>query len=180
MIIVISPAKTLDFDPINLGLSTNPSFLDESKVLISELQEKEPKDIASLMSLSDKLATLNYDRYQNWQGQRQLNSNAKQAMFVFKGDVYKGLEADTFNMAWPKTIQSINHDQFKAHFERKLKPYVIIMNNKQDESYIVREKYKTNEKLKHYMYAGQWIIFSLIGFYLCLFLIRSSFWIKEK
>ena len=97
MIIVISPAKTLDFDPINLGLSTNPSFLDESKVLISELQEKEPKDIASLMSLSDKLATLNYDRYQNWEGQRQLNSNAKQAMFVFQGDVYKGLEADTFN-----------------------------------------------------------------------------------
>ena len=41
MIIVISPAKTLDFDPINLGLSTNPSFLDESKVLISELQEKD-------------------------------------------------------------------------------------------------------------------------------------------
>ncbi|GIS26862.1 MAG: hypothetical protein CM15mP127_12350 [Gammaproteobacteria bacterium] len=49
------------------------------------------------MSLSDKLATLNYDRYQNWEGQRQLNSNAKQAMFVFQGDVYKGLEADTFN-----------------------------------------------------------------------------------
>ena len=43
MIIVISPAKTLDFDPINVGLSTSPSFLDESKVLISELQEKEPK-----------------------------------------------------------------------------------------------------------------------------------------
>ena len=97
MIIVISPAKTLDFDPINVGLSTSPSFLDESKVLISELQEKEPKDIASLMSLSDKLATLNYDRYQNWEGQRQLNSNTKQAMFVFQGDVYKGLEADTFN-----------------------------------------------------------------------------------
>lgn len=97
MIIVISPAKTLDFEPINVGLSTSPSFLDESKVLIGELQEKEPKDIASLMSLSDKLATLNYDRYQNWEGQRQLNSNAKQAMFVFQGDVYKGLEADTFN-----------------------------------------------------------------------------------
>ena len=97
MIIVISPAKTLDFDPINVGLSTSPSFLDESKILISELQEKEPKDIASLMSLSDKLATLNYDRYQNWEVQRQLNSNAKQAMFVFQGDVYKGLEADTFN-----------------------------------------------------------------------------------
>ena len=97
MIIVISPAKTLDFDPINVGLSTSPSFLDESKALISELREKEPKDIASLMSLSDKLATLNYDRYQNREGQRQLNSNAKQAMFVFQGDVYKGLEADSFN-----------------------------------------------------------------------------------
>ena len=43
------------------------------------------------------------------------------------------------------------------------------MSDKQNESYIIREKYKTNEKLKHYMYAGQWIIFSLIGLFVFIF-----------
>ena len=62
----------------------------------------------------------------------------------------------------------------------KLESYILVMNENQDNSYINNRIVKKNSELKHYMYAGQWIIFSLIGFYLCLFLIRSSFWIKEK
>ena len=98
MIILLSPAKTLDYETPSINIShTTPNLLSNSKKLIKSLKGKKPEEISNLMNISDKLATLNYERYQNWEGQRQLNSNAKQAMFVFQGDVYKGLGADTFN-----------------------------------------------------------------------------------
>ena len=66
MIIVLSPAKTLDYDFEANNKHSVPSFLGQSSELIKQLKQKEPKDIASLMGLSDKLASLNYDRYQSW------------------------------------------------------------------------------------------------------------------
>ena len=66
MIIVLSPAKTLDYEFDATGSHSVPAFLSQSSKLIKQLKNKEPKDIASLMGLSDKLATLNYDRYQSW------------------------------------------------------------------------------------------------------------------
>ena len=65
MIIVLSPAKTLDYEFEASGNYSVPAFLGQSTKLIGQLKKKEPKDIASLMGLSDKLATLNYDRYQS-------------------------------------------------------------------------------------------------------------------
>jgi hypothetical protein len=61
------------------------------------LTTKEPKDIASLMGLSDKLATLNFDRYQSWSAAKKTSADSQPALFVFQGDVYQGLQADTFN-----------------------------------------------------------------------------------
>ena len=90
------------------------------------------------------------------------------------------LESDECDIPWPKTIQSVQYEKLRDHFDRELKPFIVVMSHKQQESYIIRDRYKSNEKLKHYMYAGQWFIFSLIGLYLCIFLIRSTFWIKEK
>ena len=66
MIIVLSPAKTLDYDFEANNKHSVPSFLGQSSKLIKQLKQKEPKDIGSLMGLSDKLASLNYDRYQSW------------------------------------------------------------------------------------------------------------------
>ena len=94
MIIVLSPAKTLDYEfDVNSEHSV-PAFLGQSSKLISELKKKEPKDIASLMGLSDKLATLNYDRYQSWSPSKKLSYDSKPSMLVFKGDVYQGLQAE--------------------------------------------------------------------------------------
>ncbi len=97
MLIVLSPAKTLDYEtPPTTKKSTQPVMLDESEILIKELRKLAPQDISKLMKISDKLGTLNYDRYQQWQ-QPFTKDNAKQAMLAFKGDVYTGLDAESFN-----------------------------------------------------------------------------------
>ncbi len=95
MIIVVSPAKALDFaTSAPIQEYTQPLFLDQSAQLIDLLQGKTPAEIARLMSLSDKLAALNVARYASWSRPFSLE-NAKQAVYAFDGDVYEGLDAAT-------------------------------------------------------------------------------------
>lgn len=95
MLMVISPAKTLDFDTAPVTSShTQPRYLDDSGKLIERLRKMSTADIASLMKLSDKLAGLNAARYESWRTPFTLD-NAKQAVLAFKGDVYTGLDAES-------------------------------------------------------------------------------------
>ena len=97
MIIVLSPAKTLDYSSSeNISDFSSPEFLNKSKNLINELKKKNAKEISSLMKLSEKLTSLNLERYQNWKAQKKPSDNAKQSIYVFKGDVYQGLDVDSF------------------------------------------------------------------------------------
>jgi cytoplasmic iron level regulating protein YaaA (DUF328/UPF0246 family) len=105
MIIVLSPAKTLDYEFESNHEHSVPAFLNKSSKLIGELKEKEPKDIASLMGLSDKLALLNYDRYQSWSASKTVSKDSKPSMLVFKGDVYQGLQAEDLSKAEMKFAQ---------------------------------------------------------------------------
>ena len=96
MLMVISPAKTLDFDsPLATSKNSQPRLLDQSQQLINELQKLAPHDISTLMSVSDKIGTLNFDRFQAWQ-QPFNEDNARAAVLAFKGDVYTGMQAETF------------------------------------------------------------------------------------
>ncbi len=97
MLVVISPAKTLDFEtaPI-IRKSSQPLYLDDAQVLVQQLQQLAPHQLSSLMSISDKLGELNYDRYQAWRRPFSLD-NAKQALLAFKGDVYTGLNPEQFS-----------------------------------------------------------------------------------
>lgn len=93
MKIIISPAKSLDFEskaPTSLYSTSN--FLGESKKVHKKLKTISRKGLSDLMKISDGLASLNYDRNQNWQPPFTLE-NAKQAVFSFTGEVYKGLDA---------------------------------------------------------------------------------------
>ena len=95
MLIVVSPAKTLDYDtPPVTRTHTQPDFLEQSAKLIKQLRKLSPDQLASLMKISDKLAQLNVARYEAWQ-QPFTPDNAKQAVLAFKGDVYTGLDAET-------------------------------------------------------------------------------------
>ncbi|WP_122846899.1 peroxide stress protein YaaA [Pseudomonas viridiflava] len=97
MLMVISPAKTLDFEtPPTTKRFTQPQYLDHSQELISQLRELAPAQIAELMHLSDKLAGLNAARFGSWTPAF-TPENAKQALLAFKGDVYTGLQAETLS-----------------------------------------------------------------------------------
>ncbi|MGM0563732.1 MAG: peroxide stress protein YaaA [Pseudomonadota bacterium] len=95
MLIVISPAKKLDFDnAAPTDRATQPEFLDEAGTLIDELRQYDEAGIAKLMKLSDKLAALNTERYRDFTTPF-TPQNAKASLFAFKGDVYTGLAAET-------------------------------------------------------------------------------------
>tara|TARA_R110002073_G_scaffold178597_2_gene337043 strand:- start:2846 stop:3643 length:798 start_codon:yes stop_codon:yes gene_type:complete len=97
MIIVISPAKTLDFEtPATTQKHTLPAFLDYSAELIDQLKKLEPDKLGELMSISPKLATLNSNRYYAWSLPFTME-NAKQSLLAFKGDVYTGLDAGSLS-----------------------------------------------------------------------------------
>ena len=97
MLSVISPAKTLDFEtPATTALHTQPDFLDQSRELIEILRDYSPQQLGELMGISDKLAALNAARYGEWHTPF-TPQNAKPAAQAFQGDVYVGLEADTFD-----------------------------------------------------------------------------------
>lgn len=99
MLLVISPAKTLDYDtPPVTPRFTLPAHLEQASELIERLRELSPAQISELMDLSDKLAGLNAARYGSWTPDF-TPANAKQALLAFKGDVYTGLNAEDFNEA---------------------------------------------------------------------------------
>jgi len=96
MLIVISPAKTLDYETVpKTKVFTTPDFLDYSQQLINRLRNFSSLDISELMNVSTKIADLNFDRYESWKTPF-TQKNAKQAILAFKGDVYTGLDAETF------------------------------------------------------------------------------------
>ncbi|WP_430009177.1 peroxide stress protein YaaA [Methylophaga lonarensis] len=99
MLALISPAKTLDFETAPVTkLHSQPRFLEQSQHLIDQLKQLSAEDIASLMSMSDKLAGLNMARFSSWSLPFDLD-NAKQAVLAFKGDVYTGLDAESLDQA---------------------------------------------------------------------------------
>lgn len=97
MLIVVSPAKKLDFEHIApTDKFSTPKYLEKSIELIKGLRKLSSEEIAKLMKLSNSLAELNYTRYHNFKTPFNLK-NAKQAAYAFKGDTYIGLDFESFN-----------------------------------------------------------------------------------
>lgn len=97
MKIVVSPAKTLDFQSkLPTTRATQPKFLAEAEMINSKLESKSKKAIGKLMDISDKLAALNYQRYKEFNTPF-TKQNARPAVYAFAGDVYTGLDAYTIS-----------------------------------------------------------------------------------
>ena len=94
MKIIISPAKKLDTCNNKLSKKMNFSLINEAQQLIDLLQKKTPKEVKTIMGLSDNLTNLNVARFNEWDVN---NLNTFNAIFMFQGDVYKGLSAHTFS-----------------------------------------------------------------------------------
>ena len=97
MLLLISPAKILDFDSkAQTSKFTQCEFLSDSRLLINDLRKLSEDEVSALMKISEPLGKLNSARYKHWQ--TPFNpENAKQALLAFKGDVYTGLAAQGFN-----------------------------------------------------------------------------------
>ncbi|PWA04616.1 peroxide stress protein YaaA [Flavobacterium psychrotolerans] len=95
MKIVISPAKSLDFETqLPMPEFSESRFIKESKIINKEIKLKSPKELSELMSISDKLADLNWQRNKDWK--TPFNPvNARPAVYAFAGDVYVGIQAQT-------------------------------------------------------------------------------------
>ncbi|OTG81640.1 peroxide stress protein YaaA [Acinetobacter sp. ANC 4648] len=93
MLALISPAKTLDYESaLPTDTHTLPRLLDQSQQLIDLSRKLSASEIASLMSVSEKIAHLNVERFRDWNADFNF-ANARQAIYAFKGDVYTGLDA---------------------------------------------------------------------------------------
>ncbi|WP_028889475.1 peroxide stress protein YaaA [Tenacibaculum ovolyticum] len=105
MKIIISPAKSLDFESkATTSLYTQPRFLEQSIKLNKKLKTLSRKKLSELMKISDDLASLNYERNQNWQTPFELD-NAKQAIFSFTGEVFRGIDVNTIPEGKLPTMQ---------------------------------------------------------------------------
>jgi len=97
MLVVVSPAKNLDYEsPVATSEFSQPELLEHSQELIERCRRLSPQQIATLMKISDKLSGLNADRYAAWHTPFN-RDNARQALLAFNGDVYTGLDAQSFS-----------------------------------------------------------------------------------
>ncbi|MEE2723377.1 MAG: peroxide stress protein YaaA [Bacteroidota bacterium] len=109
MKMVLSPAKSLNFDSdLPTNENSKPIFLTEAKQINELLKEKSPNELSSLMKISEKLATLNWERNKNFSTPFDSN-NARPAIYSFDGDVYSGL--DVFNL--PKNRISLMQNSLR-------------------------------------------------------------------
>ena len=105
MKIVISPAKSLDFErPLPTAQFTKSMFLKESRSINAVIRKKSPKELSDLMGISDKLADLNWQRNKKWKTPFTA-LNARPALYAFNGDVYMGLDAYTIPVAKIESLQ---------------------------------------------------------------------------
>ena len=120
MLIVLSPAKSLDYKtPVRVKAPTLPEFASESAKLIADLKKLAPQDVAKLMGLSDQLATLNVGRYRDW-SRKFTEENSKPAIYAFGGDVYDGFDVKSLDA---KSVQfAQDHIRILSGLYGALKP----------------------------------------------------------
>lgn len=95
MLMIISPSKTQNFDPPSGIDHTVPAHALQTQTLVKQLRQYSPEDLGKLMKISPKLSDLNWQRYQDFQDAF-TQENAKQALLAFRGDVYNGIEVETY------------------------------------------------------------------------------------
>lgn len=120
MLIVISPAKKLDFETrVTTKTYTVPDFLEDSSDLVERMRDFSALDLAELMHVSSSIAELNFDRFHDW-NDKFTPTTAKPSIFAFQGDVYTGLDADSLNQSDLKYAQ--NHLRILSGLYGVLRP----------------------------------------------------------
>ena len=124
MLYIISPAKALDFSDKIQTQHTSPVFLERAEKLVQKLQKKSPGSLKKLFHVSEDLAQLNYDRYQNWNSQN-LDNIGKKALHAFNGHVYQKIDVNTLST---KDLEyANNHLRILSGMYGLLKPTDLIL-----------------------------------------------------
>ena len=125
MLIVLSPAKKQNFAELSASLQFSEiPFMAQTAYLVKQLRALNPEQLSDLMSISPTLAELNFQRFQDFNVKKYDASNAKQALFAFQGDVYRGLEASSLT---PKQLQyAQDHLRILSGMYGVLKPFDLI------------------------------------------------------
>ncbi|MEP7266646.1 MAG: peroxide stress protein YaaA [Saprospiraceae bacterium] len=123
MMLVISPAKKLNFKPLALKEKSNVRFAQEMNALVKVMKTKKSGDLMKLMDISKTLADLNVRRYKEFDP-KMPESKTKQAIFAFNGDVYQGLKAEDFDSSDIKFAQ--DHVRILSGLYGLLKPLDMI------------------------------------------------------
>ena len=125
MISLVSPAKSLDYETKVPVLDYSISeYLNDSKRLMEELKVLGPDDLTSVMGLSEKLADLNFNRNMNWRADKNPGKTSRQAIYAFKGDVYRGLDVASLTKQQVKFLD--NHLRILSGLYGILKPLDLI------------------------------------------------------
>ena len=125
MLALISPAKTLDYESaLPTDTHTLPRLLAQSQQLIDVSRKLSASQIANLMSVSEKIANLNVERFRDWNADFSF-ANARQAIFAFKGDVYTGL--DGYSLSQDHLNFAQNHLRSLSGLYGLLRPLDLMM-----------------------------------------------------
>ena len=148
MLLLLSPAKIQNFEPQDvIKKFTQPQFMDEAELLITKIKELSLSELAKLLEVNSSLAQLNVDRHFNWQ--RPFTSkNAKQAVFVFNGEVFHGLDAKTLSTENLTYLQS--HLRILSGLYGILRPFDLIQPYRLD----VSTRLKTDAGNNLYVFWG--------------------------
>ncbi len=171
MILLLSPAKIQNFEPQNIVIKhTLPQFMDEAEYLVSRINQLSRNELGELLDVNSNLAKLNSDRHFNWQRPFSLR-NAKQAVFVYNGEVFRGLDAKTLSADNLTYLQS--HLRILSGLYGILRPFDLIQPYRLDVSTKLKTdagnnlysfwKNKTTESLNKAMKAsgGEQVLLNL-------------------
>lgn len=148
MILLLSPAKIQNFESQEVVTEfTQPQFMDDAEILINKIRKLSLAESAKLLDVNSNLAQLNVDRHFNWQ-RPFTTRNAKQAVFVFNGEVFHGLDAKTLSPDNLAYLQS--HLRILSGLYGVLRPFDLIQPYRLD----VSTRLKTDEGNNLYAYWG--------------------------
>ena len=123
MMALLSPSKSMDMEIMSNQSATQPDFLAKSEMLIQELRKMKSDELSEFMEISNKLATLNQERFKNWTP-KFTAKNAKPALLAFTGDVYDGLDAHTLEISEQAYAQ--DHIRILSGLYGILRPFDLI------------------------------------------------------
>lgn len=187
--------EKLSKDPIDLNLLSNkPSqftnivvkntsfrYLSKKQFLLDNKVNNRQAgyEVLTPIKVNEHILLVNRGWVTNYNRQRLPDINIADSNSDLEGYIYYygkayELEKETYSLKFPMVIQNIELDAISEILASDVLPYVLILSKKQENTYIIQSRYQENPELKHYMYAGQWFLFALIGFIFMIILMRRA------